>query len=211
MSTNSSETSTNNQEQFVDLSDDSLGDVVISGFSADADPFAQPAPPDDGQHIVKLSFFEADPSKRWKRQDGGHFSAKVICTIIEGEPFAGRKMFDYMVSTKINQSGSTRAAGIIRALGERPLGSHKDQARQLNHLIEQSPMCRVTTMWHLRQSIQEDGKYTTVFEKKGQKNFPPLVGDDGLDTGKKQHILTSSYDGDQVVAQADVMSYHPLN
>lgn len=191
---------------FISLDDSGLSDEVIADFNAEADPFAALPPPDDGSHVVKLEFFEKDPEKRWK-QDNGVFKSKIRAIVVDDD-FKDRQLFDSMVSTKVQAStGSNRVAGIIRALGERPVGSHLGQAKQLSHLLEQSPMCKVITRWEARQAVQENGSWAEKFSLKGQKRFPPMPGA----PGKFNNVVESPYDGEKITAQGAIVSYHSLS
>src|SRR6185503_5561613 len=123
------------EPKYVSLED--IPEDEVQGLDTEADPFAAPPPPEEGVHVMRVSFL--DPTKPFIRKEvEGRFShiAIPLKGKVEDEGYSkGRVCFDRSITTKPNQSGASKVAGIIRALGERPERGHKGQAEQLMRLI----------------------------------------------------------------------------
>jgi hypothetical protein len=77
-------------------------------------------------------------------------------------------LFDDASTLPFGNSGSTRVAGILKAIGTKPLPSASGQALQLCKALEGGPSATVKTQWEVSYK-KEDETWARV---KGQKNFP---------------------------------------
>jgi hypothetical protein len=142
----------------------------IDGFDPEADPFAGPPPVDDGKYLVKLTLNEKRPVEKKPRTDGlgNYFRIGVVAVIQDpGGKFDGRMLFDDASTLPFGNSGSTRVAGILKALNVKPLPSASGQALQLCKALEAGPAATVKTQWEVSYK-EDDGSWKRI---KGQKNF----------------------------------------
>lgn len=183
--------------QEVDINDLQLADEQVD-VNADADAFSGPPPPDDGDHLVKLSLGRKKVQQGKDKQGRVYYMVDVQGKILGGK-FENRVTFD-MVSTMVMQgSGTSRMVGVLKALGE-PVSSRVsivDLTRQLVNKLAGEPTVIQTTNWRA---------YCADCEKnilRGQKRFPQN-GDGG-----HRHQIECPKDGTLCTAQADVQGYKP--
>ena len=179
---------TGTERKFVSLNDFDPADTgVTEEFNPNANPFAF-APPTPGRYLVKLSFTEQDPEKRWevKPYNAAKYPEKAglyyLATRLSGQiaegDFEGRFVNDGFVSTGIfgNQQTST-IAGILRNAGYDLTGLngatlHKDMAQMFEEYIASEPTCTVRVDWEWRgsaENIDEDTGFRKVL--KGARHF----------------------------------------
>ena len=184
-----------------------------------ADPYAGPPPPNDGEHLVKVTYGSDDPEKRWqkrtdKRNGTIYYATSIISRVIAPQNEDDNKaVFDNFVSTQMYR-GTSKVIGLISALrGDvTQISSHLDQVRILDELLRGEPTCGLETYWESQHNTGEKddrGKdiWKTVMDPvtrrpyKGQKNFPRKPD------GTFEHIVHSPVDGSDCPAQAKAKRY----
>lgn len=179
----------------VDINDLQLADEQVD-VNADADAFAGPPPPDDGDHLVKLSIGR-DKVQQGKDKNGRpYYMVHVQGKVIAG-PFENRVLFDRVSTMVMQGSGTSRMVGVMKQLGESVGGrvSILDLTRQFVNRLAGEPTVTVTTQWR---------GYCSDCEKnvlRGQKRFP----ENGDHTHRHQFECKTC--GSLVNAQADIVAY----
>jgi hypothetical protein len=181
----------------VDINSLDLADEEIS-VNSDADAFAGPPPPDDGDHLVKLSLGDRKVQMGKGKNGQTYFMAHVVAKLVTG-PFENRVVFDNASTMIMQGSGTCRAAGVLKALGETvpPRTTAKTLMQELVSRLAGEPQCIVTTSWEA---------YCPDCEKnvlRQQKRFP-ANGD-----GSHRHQLECAKCGSLLTAQARIMAYKP--
>lgn len=181
----------------VDINNLELVDEQVD-VNADADAFAGPPPPDDGDHLVKLSLGRDKVQQGKDKQGRVYYMVHVQAKVLNG-PFENRVLFDRVSTMVMQGSGTSRMVGVLKALGE-PVGNRVsivDLTRQFVNRLAGEPEVTVTTQWR---------GYCADCEKnvlRGQKRFPQ----NGDHTHR--HQIECSKDGSLVTAQADIVAYKP--
>ena len=178
----------------LDLADDELS------INTEADAFAGPPPPDDGDHLVKLSLGDRKVQMGKGKQGQTYFMAHVVAKLITG-PFENRVVFDNASTMIMQGSGTCRAAGILKAIGETVPSrvSSKDLMRQLVERLAGEPQCIITTTWEA---------YCPDCEKnvlRQQKRFPTNGG------GGHRNQIECAKCGSLLSAQARITAYKPAS
>lgn len=182
--------------QPVDINDLQLADEQVD-VNAEADAFAGPPPPDDGDHVGKLSIGR-DKTQQGKDKGGRVYYMVHVQGKIGPGPFENRVLFD-RVSTMVMQSGTSRMVGVLKVLGEQIPGrvGIVDLTRQFVNKLTGEPDVTFTTQWR---------GYCGDCEKnvlRGQKRFPQNAD------GTHRHQLECPKCGSLVTAQADIVAYKP--
>lgn len=192
---------------YVDINDMQM-EAEEAVLDANADPFAPPAPPPDGEYTAKLFFQEKDSSKRWQvvTDDNGKVTSlwmKVEARISGGD-YDGRPVFG-LASTRLNKNGTSVVAGIVKAaeMGDLLTGvsTHQAQAQLAEKALAGEPLVKIKIQWQANAK-DGSGKYKTYV--RGMRNFPQR-GD------TYNHIVRNPDTGEDVVAQAVILSYRPLS
>src|SRR3984885_10407923 len=102
--------------QQVDINSLDLADEEIS-VNADADAFSGPPPPDDGDHLVKLSLGNRKVQMGKGKNGQTYFMAHIQAKVLDAA-FENRVVFDNASTMIMQASGTCRAAGVLKALGE---------------------------------------------------------------------------------------------
>lgn len=198
----------------VDINDLSLADDELS-INTDADAFAGPPPPDDGDHRVKLSLgdrkVQQGTIKKGPSKGQTYFMVHVQGKIMPGDPSEGRVTFDNASTMVMQNTGTCRVAGILKALGEpipaRAKGS--ELARRLCELLAGEPEVVQTTQWSgFCQDCRDE--YENTGGKRGKKNGVILRGQRRFpENGNGQHLANVECKecGALVNARAEVMAY----
>jgi len=161
--------------QPVDLSDLSLSTEPLGDdFNPEADAFSMPPPPDDGVHRVSLGYGSA------RVQQGVAKTGKMyIMFHLQMNPVdeKGWAVFDRPSTMVFGSSGTSRVAGIIKAVTGQPAKSRDvvSLAKELDALIQGERTVKVETQWVASCNHGEDGGKYKVF-KRGQTKFPKLGG-----------------------------------
>ncbi len=194
----------------VDLNDLSLADEEIS-VDADADAFAGPPPPDDGDHLVKLSLGKRKVTMGKAKTGDNFFMVDINAKVVAG-PFENRILFDNASTMVMQNSGTCRIAGVLKALGEQVPSrtTKKDIARSLVDKLAGEPQSTVTSQWtafcqsckdDFEQSHGKRGKKNGIMLR-GQRNFPS----NGSDHGHK-HQVECVQCGSLLSARAEIVAY----
>lgn len=183
----------------VDINDLSLADEEIS-VNSDADAFAGPPPPNDGDHLVKLSLGKRKVVMGKARNGENYFMADVNARVITG-PYENRMMFDNASTMIMQGSGTCRAAGILKALRESvPMRTTKKELmKALVDRLAGEPQCTVTSQW---EAYCSDCEKTVL---RSEKRFPS----DG--NGGHRHQIECSKCGSLLTAQAKIVAYKPAS
>jgi len=191
---------------YIDLDDASLESEEVP-FDPDADPFAGIDPVPAETYLVKLAFKEG---VGWdgNRNDNGQLTSlwtQLVLTIADGD-HENRKIFD-MASTMVNDSGTNKVAGILKALGyeEELKGArnHQDLAKLLGKALLSEPTCHIDLDWIWKvntgqKNAKNKDKYKVV--KRGMvKNAKQRQN------GTYDPILTIN--GEDIRAQEDIIRY----
>lgn len=196
-----------------------LNEPVEVDGSVNSEEFFRPPLPDDGDHLARLTL--GDRGIKVDRQREGESRAKT------GKPFlqvhlaeeliddTGAKVgtvFDQVTSVLMPNTGTTKLHAILDLCGD-PAPARSTLGDLLAHteaVIAQSPQVVVTTQWEARgeDTSKPEGskdRYYTIL--KGQKKFPPIIGEDGEPTGKYDPEIEDPKSGEKVRAQVRVVRY----
>lgn len=180
----------------VDINDLQLADEQVD-VNPEADAFAGPPPPDDGDHLVKLSLGRKKVQQGKDRGGRTYYMVDTTGKIQPGDKFEGRLTFD-LVSTMVMQgSGTSKMVGVLKALGETVSArvSIVDLTRTYVNILSGEPSVIQVTQWR---------GYCADCEKnvlRGQKRFPQNPD------GSHRHQLDCPKCGSMVTASADVVAY----
>jgi hypothetical protein len=181
----------------VDINDLSLADQELE-VDENVDAFAGPPPPDDGDHLVKLSIGKRGVQQKKSKDGRDYYVMSIVGTVIDPK-FEGRLLFDDMNGSTLVRNGTCGVVGILKALGETVPSRTTSLAlmRLLKDRLAGEPQVVVTSRWEAYCS--DDGK--TV--KRGQRNFKQN------DQGSFQHMIECENCGAMVTANARVTAYKP--
>lgn len=186
--------------QDVDINNLELGnEQELEGFDPGTDFFTSPPPPDDATYVASLKLQDGSGVKKGTDKNGRDFyQLSVEARIKDGGKFDNRPVFDR--PNTIVLQGSNRVAGILQALKITPPTSAGAQVKSLVEALAGEPQVKITTRW--RSAYKNgDGSYKELF--KGQRKHPEK-------NGRFSHI-NQSEGGDEVVAQAEIIKYAPIN
>lgn len=179
----------------VDINDLQLADEQVD-VNAEADAFAGPPPPSDGDHRVKLSLGNRKVTSGKDRMGRTYYMVHTQLKVGPGDPFENRVMFDN-VSTMVMQSGTSKMIGVLKALGEQ-VGSRVsilELTRLYVNRLAGEPEVIVTSQWRA---------YCADCEKnvlRGEKRFPQNPD------GSHRHQFECKTCGSLVSAQAEPTAY----
>jgi hypothetical protein len=208
-----SETELKQKATLVDLNDLQLADEQVD-LNPDADAFAGPPPPDDGEHRVKLSLGKGGVTTgtigKGESKGKPWYQIEIVGKIQEPDPFAGRLTFNRAGTMVFN--GTSEVVGILKAVGETI--SRNDTVlgllRSLKARLDGEPECIQKTQWTAYCGDCNDEYKATGKGKKGgivlrgQNRFPQEAN------GQHRHQIECPNCGSLVSARADVVAYRPL-
>lgn len=179
----------------VDINDLQLADEQVD-VNAEADAFAGPPPPDDGDHLVKLSLGQRKVQQGKDKQGRVYYMVHTQGKVGPG-PFENRVLFDNVSTMVMQGSGTSRMVGVLKTLGETVSNrvSIVDLTRTYVNRLAGEPEVTVTTQWR---------GYCSDCDKnilRGQKRFPQN-GD-----GTRRHQVECPKCGTLVTAQAEIVAY----
>lgn len=181
----------------VDINNLELADEEVE-VNTEADAFAGPPPPDDGDHLVKMELGKRKVVEKTTDKGQKYLVVSIVSKIITG-PFENRLFFDdFLGSTFVQQgSGTCGVAGILKALGEQVTSrtTRNQLARELVNKLAGEPMATVTSQW---EAYCSDCEKTVL---RGQKRFP----ENG--NGSHRHQIECQKCGSLITAQAKVKAY----
>src|SRR5258708_2386414 len=142
-----SEVELKEKAKLVDLNDLQLADEQVD-INGDADAFAGPPPPDDGDHRAKLSM---GPQKvlGGKDKNGKPFYMVSTQAKITVGPWENRIVFDNPSSMVMQNTGTSRIAGILKATGNPVSGrvSTLEVVRKYADVLVGEPESIIQTQW----------------------------------------------------------------
>ena len=194
----------------VDLNDLQLADEMVD-VNADADAFAGPPPPTDGDYRVKLSLGKRGVSQGKSKDGKLFFMADVNAKVIVGE-FENRILFDNVSTMVMQNTGTSRMAGVLKALGETVGGrtSILEMTRKFADKLTGEPEVTVQTQWTAYcADCNEENKQNPKRGKKGgivlrgEKRFPQN-GD-----GHHRAQVECPNCGSLLNARAEILAYKP--
>lgn len=196
----------------VDINDLQLVDEQVD-INPEADAFAGPPPPDDGDHVVKLSLGPRKVQQGKDKQGRVYYMTHVQGKVQPGDKFEGRVTFHNPSTMVMQGTGTSAVVGVLKALGE-PVSAREgvvDLTRRLVNRLAAEPAVTQTTQWTaFCKSCKDD--YDNSGGKRGKKNGIVLRGQrnfpqDG--NGGHRHQVECKNCGDLLTANADVMAYKP--
>jgi len=195
----------------IDLNDLSLQDELVD-VNPDADAFAGPPPPDDGDHRVKLSL---GPSKvtggtigKGEQKGKPWYQIELQGRIQPGDSFEGRIMFNRASTMIFN--GTSEVIGVLKAIGEQVSARESvlDLLRRLKARLESEPECIMRTQW-TAYCADCKAEYETN-KSRGKKNGIMLRGQNRFpqeDNGKRRHQIECPICGTLLTARPEVVAY----
>ncbi len=174
------------------------------------DPDARPVPP-EGRYVMKLAVNEANGSGVTEGKDrrGRSFlMVQLVGTIVaDGKPANGLRIFDSRSTLVLDSSGTCGLAAIPRALKIKiPARTTKTElTRLVKAQLQGEPLIGAEIQWQARYQ-DENGVWKTL--KKGMRNFPQRLDENGQPTG--QHVPEAEApDGQTYPARPTVLRYFP--
>jgi hypothetical protein len=196
----------------VDLNDLQLADEQVD-MNADADAFAGPPPPLDGDYRAKLSIGKRGAIQGKDKNKALFYMVHTQAKIIAGD-FENRVVFDNPSTMVMQSSGTSRIGGIMKALGE-PVGGRVgilDLTRRYAEKLTGEPEVTITTQW---SAYCGDCKtdYDNSGGKRGKKGGIVLRAmkrfpENG--NGTHRHQLECPICGSMVTANAEIVAYKPV-
>ena len=195
----------------VDLNDLQLADEAVD-INAEADAFAGPPPPSDGDYRVKLSIGKRGTSQG-KSKDGKLFFMVDVNAKVNAGEFENRILFDNVSTMVMQNTGTSRMAGVLKALGEHVGGrtSILEMTRAFAAKLAGEPEVTVQTQWTAYcADCNEENKSNPKRGKKGgivlrgEKRFPQN-GD-----GHHRAQVECPNCGSLLNARAEIIAYKPL-
>jgi len=182
-----------------------LNDLTLSNdeqdINSEADAFAGPPPPPDGDHLAKL-LLGRDKVQLGKAKDGNpYYMVHIEARLIDPTgTLDNRVVFDRASTMVMRNSGTCRIAGIERALGNTVPGriGAKDLAKQFVDHLAGEPQVTITTQWEAYCSDCQK------VQARSEKRFPS----DGA--GNHRSNLECPKCGSLLTAQAKVVGYKPV-
>ena len=195
----------------VDLNDLSLIDESVT-INPDADAFAGPPPPDDGEHRVKLSLGTGGVTggtiSRGESKGKPWYQIHIQGKIQPGDPFEGRLTFNRASTMVFN--GTSEVVGILKAVGETVSvrESTLDLLRRLKARLDSEPEVIQKTQW-TAYCADCKAEFDTN-PKKGKKGGIVLRGQNRFPqngNGKHNHQIECPNCGSLVTAGCEVVAY----
>jgi hypothetical protein len=198
----------------VDLNDLQLADEQVD-LNPDADAFAGPPPPDDGDHLVKLSLGKGGVTtgtiSKGESKGKPWYQIEIVGKIQSPDPFEGRLTFNRAGTMVFN--GTSEVVGVLKAIRETvsPRETVVGLLRRLNDRLVSEPTCVQKTQWtaycadcleEFKSTNGQRGKKNGIVLR-GQNRFPQENG------GKHRHQIECPNCGTLVSARADVVAYRP--
>jgi hypothetical protein len=179
----------------VDINDLQLADEQVD-VNAEADAFAGPPPPSDGDHRVKLSLGNKKVQQGKDKNGKLYYMVHLQMKVQPGDPFENRVVFNNVFST-VNQNGTSTMIGVMKALGESVSARESilDLTRRLVNRVAGEPEVIVTTQW---RAYCADCDKTVL---RGEKRFPQNPD------GSHRHQFECKTCGSLVSAQAEPVAY----
>lgn len=169
--------------------------------NTEADAFAGPPPPPDGDHLAKLTLGRDKVQLGEDKQGKPYYMVHVEARLVDPSgPLDNRVVFDRASTMIMRNSGTCRIAGILRALGDSVparIGA-RDLAKQFVDRLAGEPQVIISTVWEAYCSDCEK------VQARGEKRFP-ASGD-----GNHRSQLECPKCGSLLTAQAKVVSYKPV-
>jgi len=202
----------------VDINDLQLADEQVD-INADADAFAGPPPPLDGDYLVKLSVGKRAVSGGKDKRGRPFYMVDTNAKIITG-PFENRILFDNVSTMVMDSSSTSRMAGVLKALGEVVSGrvSIVETTRQYVNKLTGEPQATVQTQWTAYcgdckadfDANPKRGKKGGIVLR-GEKRFPEVVTEvDGVKLSHHRHQVECPICGSMVSARAEIVAYKPV-
>lgn len=201
----------------VDINDLQLADEQVD-LNADADAFAGPPPPPDGDYTVKLSVGKRAVTQGKAKGGKLFYMVDTNGKVIVG-PFENRIFFDNVSTMVMDSSGTSRMAGVLKALGH-PVGGRTsivELTRQYVNVLTGEPSVTVQTQWEAYcadcksdydSSNGKRGKKGGIVLR-GEKRFPQNAPVDGQ-PGTHRHQVECPICGSMVSARPSIVAYKPL-
>lgn len=205
----------------VDINDLQLADEQVT-VNPEADAFAGPPPPDDGDHRVKLSLGPRKVMGGKGKQGNQYYMVHLQGKIQPGDKFEGRITFDNVSTMVMQNTGTSSIIGVLKALGE-PVGrnvSIVEITRQLTSRLAGEPEVIQKTQWTVFCAECKD-EFTNTKGRSGKKNgimlrgqnrFPQVLipnENGGEPTKLHRHQIECPGCGSLLSAQASVVDYKP--
>src|SRR4029077_18153767 len=201
----------------VDINDLQLADEQVD-INGDADAFAGPPPPPDADYTVKLKVGKRAVTGGKDKKGRPFYMVDTNATIIVG-PFENRILFDNASTMVMDSSGTSRMAGILKALGE-PVGGRTsivELTRQYVNKLTGEPAVVAQTQWtaycadcksDFESSNGKRGKKNGIVLR-GEKRFPQNAAN-GDGTQSHRHQVECPNCGSRRRARAEIIAYKPL-
>lgn len=196
----------------IDLNDLSLQDEQID-LNPDADAFAGPPPPDDGEHLVKLSLGKSGVTggtiSKGEMKGKKWYQVEIVGKIQPGDKFEGRMTFNRVSSMIFN--GTSEVVGVLKAIGEGVTSreSTLDLLRRLTARLNGEPDALQKTQWvAFCKDCLDD--YDNSGGKRGRKQGIVLRGQNRFPQeadGRHRHQIECPNCGSLVTARAEVVAY----
>jgi len=196
----------------VDINDLQLADEQVD-IDGDADAFAGPPPPHDGDHRVKLSVGKRAVSGGKDKRGRPFYMVDTNAKIIVGD-FEGRILFDNVSTMVMDSSGTSRMAGVLKALGE-PVGGRTsivELSRAFVNKLTASPKSSYSRNW-TAYCADCKADFDSSNGKRGKKNGIVLRGEKRFPqdaNGGHRHQVECPNCGSMLSARAEVVAYKPI-
>jgi hypothetical protein len=189
----------------VDINDLSLANEEVE-VNSEADAFAGPPPPDDGDHRAKLKLGQRKVTAGKTKQGLPYFMVHIEATLNEpGQRFDGAKVFDSASSMVMQSSGTCRIAGILRQGLKETVPSRigsRDLTKMLVDRLAGEPDTIVKTQWTAYcGDCKESGKSKRGIVLRAQSRFPQNPD------GTHRHQLECPNCGSLLTARAEIVEY----
>lgn len=196
----------------VDINDLQLADEQVD-IDGDADAFAGPPPPNDGDHRVKLSVGKRAVSGGKDKKGRPFYMVDTNAKILAGD-FENRILFDNVSTMVMDSSGTSRMAGVLKALGE-PVGGRTsivELSRAYVNKLTGEPEVLVQSQWtaycadcksDFDSSGGKRGKKNGIVLR-GQKRFPQDAN------GGHRHVVECPNCGSVLNARAEIIAYKSI-
>lgn len=193
----------------VDINDLQLADEQVD-IDGDADAFAGPPPPDDGDHLVKLSVGKRAVTSGKDKRGRVFYMVDTNAKIVAGD-FENRILFDNVSTMVMDSSGTSRMAGVLKALGQ-PVGGRTsvvELTRSYVNTLTGEPQTTAQTQWtaYCADCKQESD---TSGGKRGKKNGIVLRGQKRFPqdaNGGHRHQVECPNCGSMLSARAEIVAY----
>lgn len=196
----------------VDLNDLQLADEQVD-LNADADAFAGPPPPNDGDHLAKLSMGKRAVTGGKDKRGRPFYIVDTNAKLIAGA-FDGRILFDNVSTIVMDSSGTSRMAGVLKALGHQVGGrtSIVELSRLYVNTLVGEPQVTVQSQW-TAYCADCKAEADASGGKRGKKNGIVLRGEKRFPqdaNGGHRHQVECPNCGSMLNARAEVVAYKPV-